>query len=79
MKGYDYIIKLVEYVKKYPQAGICDLYYSVADDFNTTASRVERAIRHAISKTTKQKRDDVFGTEIEATNKNIIAIIARSV
>ena len=54
LKGYEYIIDaiklLFEDYSKYSYV-TKNLYPQVARDFNTTASRVERAIRHAIERT----------------------------
>lgn len=61
------------------------LYPSIADQFNTTASKVERAIRHAIevawSRGKIENINSIFGIKIYAkgekpTNGELIALIA---
>lgn len=62
-----------------------ELYPAIAEDANTTPSRVERAIRHAIevawSRGTLDAKDSIFGYTISSnkgkpTNSEFIAIIA---
>lgn len=53
LSGFNYICKAIDYISKNSGARICAVYSLVADDFNTTSSRVERAIRHALSKADK--------------------------
>lgn len=52
LRGFDYIIKGVELLQSkleyYRGATVKRLYTDIACTFNTTASRVERGIRHAI-------------------------------
>lgn len=53
IKGYDYLayaIHLVSQNKSYYSSITKNLYPKVAQDFNTTPSRVERAIRHSVCK-----------------------------
>lgn len=50
IKGYSYIAKAIEYTleaQEFPSM-TKKLYPCIAKEFNTTPSRVERAIRHAI-------------------------------
>ncbi len=60
LKGFDYICKAVNYISADRTVKICNVYKFVAKDFETTSSRVERAIRSAFSK---------IGKESEAFNK----------
>ena len=62
-----------------------ELYPSIAKKYNTTASRVERAIRHAIevawNRGNTDAIDDIFGYTVSATkskptNSEFIAMIA---
>ena len=62
-----------------------ELYPQVADDFNTTSPRVERAIRHAIevawNRGEEETIEELFGYTIESqrgkpTNSEFIAMIA---
>lgn len=51
IKGYDYTVRAIELVVNNPDLihnVTCGLYPTVAKEFSTTASRVERAIRHAV-------------------------------
>lgn len=58
LSGFNYICKAIDYISKDSGARICTVYSLVANDFNTTSSRVERAIRHALSKADKDS--DVY-------------------
>jgi len=50
IKGYNYIIKGVELVKQHPDMPIVKgLYPAIAKIYNSTASKVERAMRHVIA------------------------------
>lgn len=54
------------------------LYPSIAAKYNTTASRVERAIRHSISvvfdsNDNTELRNEIFGPVNSVTNKTFIA------
>lgn len=91
IKGYRYVQKAIllviddpkkiEYVTK-------DLYPTVAKYFDTTSSKVERAIRHAIEtawdRGNPEKLNEIFGYTIafekgKATNSEFIAGIAEYV
>ncbi|MFW5985295.1 MAG: sporulation transcription factor Spo0A [Halanaerobiaceae bacterium] len=88
IKGYLYLRKSIELVIKNVEligAVTKKLYPRVAEEFNTTPNRVERAIRHAIEVT--WKRGDIsvlneyFGATVspnsgKATNSQFIAKIA---
>lgn len=52
LKGFDYICSAVEIISKSKgKVKLVDgVYVDISKEFNTTASRVERAIRHAFSK-----------------------------
>lgn len=53
LKGYDYLayaINLIAYNKSKYKYVTKELYPTIADAFNTTSNRVERAIRHSISR-----------------------------
>lgn len=60
IKGFEYLNVAIELYK--PTASITGLYKIIADKYNDIPSRVERAMRHAISK-----------TNIKMTNGNFIA------
>lgn len=49
IKGYRFLLEAVRLRIENPTGGFCkDIYEGVAKKFNTTTSRVERAIRHSI-------------------------------
>ena len=50
LSGFNYICKAVSYIIGESSARTRHIYKTVAKDFETTESRVERAIRHAFSK-----------------------------
>lgn len=91
IKGYRYLIEAVNNV--YNNADLLDritteLYPIIADKFNSTKSRVERAIRHAIFVTwtrgNSEMMEDLFGsivdiTNIKPTNSEFISMIAAKV
>ena len=88
IKGYLYLREAIELVVN--NIGLMDsvtkkLYPEVAEKYNTTANRVERAIRHAIEVTWNRGNisalNEYFGTTVspnsgKATNSQFIAKIA---
>lgn len=54
LSGFDYICKAVYYIMADRTVRMCSAYKMVAKDFDTTSSRVERAIRHALSKADRE-------------------------
>jgi two-component system response regulator (stage 0 sporulation protein A) len=88
IKGYIYLresIQLVVNNIELMNSVTKKLYPKVADKYNTTANRVERAIRHAIEVTWNRGNisalNDYFGTTVsphsgKATNSQFIAKIA---
>ena len=88
IKGYLYLREAITMVIKdmdYLGAVTKELYPSVADKFNTTPSRVERAIRHAIEVAWNRGKidtiDRIFGYTVnnnkgKPTNSEFIALIA---
>ena len=88
IKGYNYVREAITMAVKDESilSNIVNgLYVDVAKVYNTTSSRVERAIRHAIMCTFNRGDIDVlnsyFGNSIDpnsgkATNKQFIATIA---
>lgn len=88
IKGYKYIkesiLMIVDDIT-YSEGITKDLYPAVADIYDATPSRVERAIRHAIQKTFINAKKDViekyFGNSIDVnrgtiTNKHFLVTIA---
>ena len=87
LRGYGYVKDAIKIVCNNPLAldGITKIVYpDVAKHFNTTSSRVERAIRHMIEKTwtigTMSEIDRIFGSAYDPkkgkpTNSEFIATI----
>jgi two-component system response regulator (stage 0 sporulation protein A) len=88
IKGYQYIREGITLIYKNPDmiGGITkELYPEIAKRFNTTVSRVERAIRHAIevswNRANWQLMEDIFGHSVDIdkakpTNSEFIVTIA---
>ena len=88
IKGYQYVRDGITMVYEKPQvigAITKELYPSVAEKYNNTVSRVERAIRHAIEVSWNRGKLDVleelFGYNVNSgkgkpTNSEFIALIA---
>ncbi len=88
IKGYQYIREGISLVYKNPEivGGITkELYPEIAKKFDTTVSRVERAIRHAIevswNRGNWQLMEDIFGHSVDIdkakpTNSEFIVTIA---
>lgn len=53
LKGFEYICRAINYISVDRTVKMCKVYEFVAADLDTTYQRVERAIRHAISKMDK--------------------------
>ena len=88
IKGYQYIREAISMVYNNPEivGGITkELYPELASKFDTTVSRVERAIRHAIevawNRGQIEMHDKIFGYTVNSnkgkpTNSEFIAMIA---
>lgn len=88
IKGYMYLrkaISMVVYDVELLSAVTKELYPAIAKEYNTTASRVERAIRHAIevawSRGEVETINNIFGYTInngkgKPTNSEFIAMVA---
>ena len=88
VKGYDYLMAAVLLATDEPelvQAMTKELYPRIADLFDTTASRAERAMRHALelawSNSEPRTLFKLFGYTVGAakdkpTNSNFIAIMS---
>lgn len=92
IKGYNYLRAAIIMAIKNPETtsgGVTKIIYpTIAKMFNTSASRVERAIRHAIESTWNRGNietlDRFFGYTIDEnrgkpTNSQFIAIIAETI
>jgi len=71
LSGFPYLVTAIELCNENPNMRdtICKMYSIIAEKHNTTASRVERAIRHAII--TSQAITDAKG---KLTNSEFIAV-----
>ena len=88
IKGYQYIREGIELVYKKPEiiGGITkELYPEIAEKYDSTVSRVERAIRHAIEVSWNRGNwdlmEDIFGHSVDIdkakpTNSEFIVTIA---
>lgn len=88
IKGYQYIREGIMIIYKNPDVigGITkELYPEIADKFDTTTSRVERAIRHAIEVSWNRGNwdlmEDIFGHSVDIdkakpTNSEFIVTVA---
>lgn len=80
MKGYQFIKTAMNLLREDPSAiyAVIKLYGAVAEKENTTASRVERGIRHAIlsSRADQPTRWEVLGTDILLKNGEFLATLA---
>ena len=88
IKGYQYIRTAITMVYDNPEivgAITKELYPELADRFDTTVSRVERAIRHAIEVSWNRGdwdlMDDIFGHSVDVdkakpTNSEFIVTLA---
>lgn len=56
LKGFNYICRMIEIVKadELNKKSVVGIYEEIAEEYETTASCVERSIRHAISKVDKE-------------------------
>ena len=88
IKGYQYIREGITVLYEHPEVigGITkELYPDIADKFDTTVSRVERAIRHAIevswNRGNWQLMEEIFGHSVDIdkakpTNSEFIVTVA---
>lgn len=70
--GFKYIKTLVTYLLNEDTYQITKIYSTIARKHKTTGSRVERAIRHAL---TASKANQYFNIEHKITNKEFIELI----
>ncbi len=79
MKGYQYIKTATNVLHTDPSAiyKVIKLYETVAEKENTTASRVERGIRHALqnAKSDLSIQKKVLGTARNLTNSEFLATL----
>lgn len=90
LRGYRYIIKAVQMLIEDQTLinSVTTVFYpGIAEVFNSSASKIERAIRHAIEvaftkgKGDSKKRDEIFGSSLgpgkdKPTNSEFISCIA---
>lgn len=77
LKGFDYICKAVKYISENRTMKMCRVYDLIAKDSGATWSRVEKAIRHALSKADKDSEayKKYIGIK-ETTNSAILYTLA---
>ena len=86
LKGYRYVRRAVILAMETPEISMTkELYPSIAKEFRTTASRVERGIRHAIEvaweRGDTESINDIFGYSVSCekgkpTNSEFIYMLA---
>ena len=77
LKGFRYIIKAVEIVKKNPAISFTrELYPEIAKIFNATTSSVERGIRHIVSDKISTQDYKRIGLKVRPTNAEFIHYFA---
>jgi len=82
LNGYSYIRSAIIYFMnaKNDISITKEIYPEVAKQYNTTSSRVERGIRHAIEVAFERGNikliEEIFGTTVKITNGVVIATIA---
>ncbi len=76
LKGFDYIVRAVEIVKENGHIEVTkELYPKIAEEFDTSSSKVERAMRHIVSKISKNRLEDL-GFVKNPTTSELIYYIA---
>ena len=76
--GYKYWTTAVELYMKKDRVKMSELYFRIAQKYNTTSVRVERALRHAHEKH-EEKIIEYFNVDYKMTNKKVLELIAREV
>lgn len=74
--GYRYVISALEIYIQDINTKITLVYSQVAKKYNSTSSRVERAIRHLVECAEKNIKQ-YFKVDYEITNRRFIALLAR--
>lgn len=74
--GYRYLVIAVDLYRKDNETKITAIYERIARRCNTTASRVERAIRQCLYKN-EEKIQKHFNVNYHITNSRLLALIAR--
>ena len=76
LKGFDYIVRAVEIIKEKGHLKVTkELYPKIAEEFGTLPTRVERAMRHIVSKISKSRLEDL-GFVKNPTTSELIYYIA---
>ena len=77
LAGFDYLIRAVEIVKEKKRVQITkEVYPQLAKEFDTTPSRVERAIRHIVSDRLKLADFKIIGLNKRPSNSELIYYFA---
>lgn len=74
--GYKYLIKAIEIYTKEANIKIAAIYGQVAKEYNSTACRVERAIRHSIE-SNEERIKQYFKVDYKITNKRFLSLVVR--
>ena len=78
LNGFDMLVRAVEIVKKKGKIKVSkELYPMLAKEFNTTATRVERAIRHIVSGRITIKQYAEIGINKRPSNSELIYYFAQ--
>jgi len=83
LRGYEYIKTTMKVIKSNPKAiqRVIKLYETIAEMEDTTPSRVERGIRHALESAESDflTQKKVLGTDRKLTNSEFLATLAEVV
>lgn len=79
LKGFDYIVRAVEIVKENGHIKVTkELYPKIAEEFDTSSSKVERAMRHIVSKISKSRLEDLSFVKSPTTSEFIYYIAMKN-
>lgn len=77
LAGFDYLIRAVEIMKEKKRISITkELYPLVAKEFNSSASKVERAMRSIVANKISIKQYKMIGLEKRPSNSELIYYFA---
>ena len=76
--GYKYLTYAIELKLENSDIRVLEMYKKIADKYNTTSVRVERAIRHA-RQSAENRIERIFDVEYKIYSGDLIALLAREV
>jgi len=77
LAGFDYLIRAVEIVKEKKKISITkELYPILGKEFKSSASKVERAMRHIVSNKISTKQYGMIGLQKRPSNSELIYYFA---